>query len=824
MSIANFAIARYTQSLGRFLPYWKTVEDFVLHVDGRITGGLSLKGISLQCLSDAELERHREQLKLFLHSLPQGVEVQFFYEVRPFSPLLTTYRRKADETDQDRFRFLWREKADYYEAQSNLWHTKLFLFVSVPDEKKKEEDGLFSRIRRSWRNTDLSNVFQTHKAWEESRRLKLKQALSEIRSALSYLEIPHENLTRSETLTLLYECLNPNRSRQIPLSGRAGENSQGRTLREDLVFSPLQAYPREMILDDTIHRVMTLRDIPQLQYPGIVNRLLNLREFPFNISVGLRVENPEKMVAAYKRAEILQANLQKKQGRNYEAEQSQAVLSEILQSLVKGDTKVFGLSFSIHYWASEEEELEEIEARLRQEIHQMGEAKELREEFDYPNIWIATLPGCSHQSYRRLETITPQTLSLLPIYQNSHGAKNPVALFKNRGDELVAQDPFDSRLTAYNGVIFGPTGRGKSFLAQYLLLQYLRLNPKIFIIDIGGSYRRFTKLLGGDYIDLQQSSPVSLNPFLPRDTEPEPELMGFLAGIVERMVKNEGQQHLDKIPQHLIRESIRHLYQKQARYPLNLDGFKRVLEDDSQAALDAEDKHLLKDLSKRLALWTEGEGRNLLVGETSLSLSKPVITIDLAGLSSNKELQGITIQILAGLVWHQIKKSPGPKIVLFDEVWQHLKDPTAAQLLDQLYRTARKHYASVFSISQQLEDFLSEENQTSIIANSATRFILRTDRETDLLKKIFQLNDAEISLIQGLTMRRGYFSEVFAAIGDDHLVLRIEPSPSEYWLCTTHPADLAQEAEFFKTNPQASLEDMVAALSQKYPRGYYEKN
>ncbi|HEX5037916.1 MAG TPA: hypothetical protein VFX30_12225, partial [bacterium] len=70
-----------------------------------------------------------------------------------------------------------------------------------------------------------------------------------------------------------------------------------------------------------------------------------------------------------------------------------------------------------------------------------------------------------------------------------------------------------------------------------------------------------------------------------------------------------------------------------------------------------------------------------------------------------------------------------------------------------------------------------------------------------------------------LTMRRGHFSEIFAAIGDDHFVLRIEPSPSEYWLCTTHPQDLAVEREFIEKNPTASVREIIEALANSYPRG-----
>lgn len=814
MPAANLSSA--SQSIAAILPYWKPINDALLHVDGRITGGFELNGLSLECRSEETLSQLQNQLRIFLHALSQGIEAQFLYQVRPFSPVLERFKAETDV--MNKFSYIWQDKVSYLERLSNIWHTRLLLFCTLPKAEDFSKQSLLSRVGLSWRSMHAPNPLQGNQAWEDRRYLELHHAMNDLKSALAHLEMRHRTLSSEEMISFLYECLNPTRAGQIPFVLPKEGWPANRTIREEITFSSVQVYPREMVFDDGIHRVMTLRDIPQMQFAGIVNRLLTLREFPFDLSVSIVPSDPQAVLAHFKRSETMQANLQKGRGRNYEAEQQQQDLSIVIQELVRGDTKVFNLSFAIHYEAKSEKELSKIEARLRQEIHQMAEARELREEFSYPEVFIATLPGASYKAQNQLETITPQALSLLPVYQASCGSSRPVALFKTRTDELVGTDPFDSRLTAFNGVIFGPTGRGKSFLAQYLLLQYLRVDPRIFIIDVGGSYRRFTRLLGGDYVDLQQDTQVSLNPFLPREGEPEPELISFIAGIIERMVKNEGDAYIDKVSQHLIREMIRELY-RQRTFSLDLEGYRSLMTAKAESSNDPEDKAILKSFSKRLALWTQGEGKGLLVGGRSLSLDQRVVTVDLAGLSTNKELQGVIIQILSGLIWNQVRKANGPKIVLFDEVWQHLKDPTAAKLLDQLYRTARKHHTSVLSISQQLEDFLSAEAQTSIIANSATRFILRTDRELTQLRNVFQLNETELSLIQGLTMRRGHFSEVFAAIGDDHLVLRIEPSPSEYWLCTTHPQDLAVEREFVERNPTASVREIVEALAKSHPRG-----
>ena len=38
-------------------------------------------------------------------------------------------------------------------------------------------------------------------------------------------------------------------------------------------------------------------------------------------------------------------------------------------------------------------------------------------------------------------------------------------------------------------LLLGATGAGKSFLLNFLLVQALRYNPRILVLDLGGSYR-----------------------------------------------------------------------------------------------------------------------------------------------------------------------------------------------------------------------------------------------------------------------------------------------------------------------------------------------
>ena len=59
--------------------------------------------------------------------------------------------------------------------------------------------------------------------------------------------------------------------------------------------------------------------------------------------------------------------------------------------------------------------------------------------------------------------------------------------------------------------MLGATGSGKSFTLNFLLVEALRYDPRVLILDLGGSYRWLTRFLGGRYLEL---SPGEAEPTL----------------------------------------------------------------------------------------------------------------------------------------------------------------------------------------------------------------------------------------------------------------------------------------------------------------------
>jgi conjugal transfer ATP-binding protein TraC len=96
---------------------------------------------------------------------------------------------------------------------------------------------------------------------------------------------------------------------------------------------------------------------------------------------------------------------------------------------------------------------------------------------------------------------TNNLADFLPVYGPREGDDDPAVIFRNRLNGLISFNPFDPGLPNYNSLVTGSSGAGKSFLNNCILLQELARGLRVFIIDIGGSYKKLTEALGGQYME-----------------------------------------------------------------------------------------------------------------------------------------------------------------------------------------------------------------------------------------------------------------------------------------------------------------------------------
>src|SRR5205807_2902316 len=443
-----------------------------------------------------------------------------------------------------------------------------------------------------------------------------------------------------------------------------------------------------------------------------------------------------------------------------------------------------------------------------------------------------------------------KAVHLLPLSGPWHGSPGAEAVFPNRWGGLARLDLFDPRATAWNGVVAGATGTGKSAFIVQLLLQVLRPAVTAIIIDKGAntppsSYVTLTRALGGTEIAFNLGAGTSINPF---DVEPEQlrYFLGdevpadvadhaaakhsFLINLVDTLVSQRGGTHLSLDEKNLVGEAILHTYRRVAavhgeEQPVFLHDLVPTLRNPGPVGgqePSPEQKTAMDRIATRLIQWIErGRYAHLLDRPTTVKIGGPITYVDLGPITGQPDLMPVAILILNDLIYRQAMRRIGKErtIVVQDELWAVLKDPVAAQFLDDMYRRFRHVGASVLSVSQDMRDFSSPEAR-AILGNSTWWFLLQpTDRQATT--EIAQLNDGETALLASLGGRAGEYSEILVvARFSDHResgVIQAAPTSLEFWLSASAGHEKALRAEYVAA--AGDLWRGLQCLTRDHPRG-----
>ena len=187
-------------------------------------------------------------------------------------------------------------------------------------------------------------------------------------------------------------------------------------------------------------------------------------------------------------------------------------------------------------------EIEGRDAEIRR-IFAGQDAKLIREAYGQIPAWFSRLPGQPRKRQLRKVLGSAGLMgSLAPLFgpaslpaTSPHLGKPALALFETPWRTALPYDLYAGDVG--HTLILGATGAGKSFLLNFLLVQALQYDPRILVLDLGGSYRWLTKFLGGGYIELSPDNPdatLSLQPFsLPKSDR----TIRFLTAWIIRLLK-----------------------------------------------------------------------------------------------------------------------------------------------------------------------------------------------------------------------------------------------------------------------------------------------
>ena len=208
--------------------------------------------------------------------------------------------------------------------------------------------------------------------------------------------------------------------------------------------------------------------------------------------------------------------------------------------------------------------------------------------------------------------------------------------------------------------------------------------------------------------------------------------------------------------------------------PLIEDLYKTLIGMESPEALD---------LAARIEKFVRGSFVGIFDKQTNINLNNPFTVFSVKDMQD--ALRPIAMFMILDYIWTRVKKDIKRRILVVEEAWQMMKYPDTAQFLWSVIKRARKYYLGLTTITQDIEDFLSQDIGKAIVTNSALRLLLKqSPAAIDKIGETFYLSEGEKQLLLAANIGEGIF---FA--GQHHAPIRVVASADEHKLITTKPLE-----------------------------------
>lgn len=808
--------------LAHQLPYWWVGDSTYVMTDGTLAHAWRLEGVDLSTTPDESVNGFSRALRVALNQLPVGTTVQFLRNVDTVpAHVWDSYAQQA-RTPNALLKELRIRTAKHLRRQA-FRTADTYLLVSRPKAFGRlglHSAAAFDRLVNF--ALGLKHPATITRAQHDAAVAALAQDSKAFTQSLTAAGLRLTRLDDAALVALAYRFLNPSRARRGDVPTLVDDSPPATlhpddarlytalSLREQLITSGLSWSADTLYADDPLrpHRVLGLKSLPP-HTTATLMRQANQVRFPHWLSVSLSVPDSEARYASIEkrrnRARVAAAGFT----RDVRADTQAAELESAMQAMVSRDQRVFNVSAHLLF---EADDLLELDKRTNDVIDVFRQVRlpMATEQQAQLFAWKGMLPGNGHLAPHQRTCLTDNAADVLPVYDAWRGDTRPLFVVSHRTGEPFNFDVTDNKRINWNSLVFGGSGGGKSFLVLSLVnSSMLAQGSDVIVIDVGGaeagSYYRLCQLLGGQFVDLSLDGRNAVNPFPDRATlfldldgkpaaEPNPLRLQFLMNITKLLVTDTGGAQLGRVGEAVLLRAILKAYEAA--------GNRTPLYDDLVAALervdgDDEDKGQARRMAKVLRSTLAGPIGRLINQPTRVVLNNQFVVFDLKGLEALGELASVMLLVVSSFVWAMVgRRRDRLAWLVYDECWALMRYPTAAEVQSELYRTARKLNVGVVSVTQKLEDFLATPTARAILSNSTTSFLLK-HKEDDVPKvaEILGLNARETALLRDLKREKGRYAELFVKQEAGSAVLRYSPSPWEYWLNTTDPADRQLEAD-----------------------------
>ncbi len=324
----------------------------------------------------------------------------------------------------------------------------------------------------------------------------------------------------------------------------------------------------------------------------------------------------------------------------------------------------------------------------------------------------------------------------------------------------------------------GPLGAGKSYLAKLEALRSLYAGIEVAVVDPEDEYRRLAGTVGGAYVHLGAPG-VRVNPF---DLGSGPDPLTRRALFVHTLVPVLLGGKPDPAATAALDRGIVAAYNAVG---ITADPRSHArpapLLADLARALDADGDPGARTLSTRLSPFVTGTHRGLFDGPTTTRPEGHLVVFSLRDLPG--ELKAAATLLTLDAIWRRVADPAQRRrrLVTVDEAWLLMAEPTGAEFLFRMAKSARKHRAGLTVVTQDAADLLGSPLGQAVVANAATQILLRqAPQSIDALAEAFALSAGERAYLLGAARGQGLL-----AAGTERVAFSVLASEEEDRLART---------------------------------------
>lgn len=404
----------------------------------------------------------------------------------------------------------------------------------------------------------------------------------------------------------------------------------------------------------------------------------------------------------------------------------------------------------------------------------------------------------------------------------------------------------------------------------------------VVMVDTGNSYEGLCEYLNGKYISYTEEKPITMNPFRINRAELNVEKTGFLKNLVLLIWKG-SQGTVTKTEDRLIEQVITEYYDT---YFNGFEGFSITQREDLQKSLQIDERNHndRRDESERerdaridrMINEMERRRKELKVKELSFNSFYEFSVQRIPDICSENRISGIDLStyrymmkdfyrggnhektlnenmdsslfdesfivfeidsikddpllfplvtlIIMDVFLQKMRIKKNRKVLVIEEAWKAIASPLMAEYIKFMYKTARKFWASVGVVTQEIQDIIgSPIVKEAIINNSDVVMLLDQSKfreRFDEIKAILGLTDVDckkIFTVNRLENKEGrsFFREVFIRRGSTSGVYGVEEPHECYMTYTTERAE-KEALKLYKKELGCSHQEAIEAYCRDW--------